>query len=123
MEKEREAEALANAEKEAARKEYENLKAQANDMRNLILTNPYDVKGKIYEVSGKRIQLWSKSIGLYQTADDFTFLADFGPSSAPYFFYEGLSRGADPYEYTTRLGAQKIVPRLNVLYFKEMGAQ
>jgi hypothetical protein len=119
LDKERKAEAVARAREEARKRERENLKAQAQDMGTLILTNPYDVKGKVYEIVGTRFQLFGKSTALYE-AGNFVFLADFGSSSAPYVL-KGLARGADPYRYLTTAGAQNIVPSLRVLFWDQIG--
>jgi hypothetical protein len=121
LEKERKTEALARAKEEARKRERENLKAQAKDMGTLIITNPYDVKDRLYEVTGIRFQLFGKSTALYQ-ADNFTFFADFGSSSAPYLF-QGLARGLDPYKYLTTSGAQNIVPSLRLLFWDEIGTE
>jgi hypothetical protein len=121
LEKERKAEALARAKEEARKRERENLKAQAKDIGTLIITNPYDVKDNLYEVTGIQFQLFGKSTALYN-AGTFVFLADFGSSSAPHFF-QGLARGADPYKYLTTSGAQNIVPSLKVLFWDEIGTE
>jgi hypothetical protein len=119
LEAQRKAEAAARAKEEARKKQRENLKAQAKDLKTLILANPYDVSNKIYEAVGFRFQILSKSVALYRATDTFFFLADFGSSSAPYAF-QGFVRAVGPYEYETVSGAKNTVPRLNVLFWDEL---
>ena len=121
----RKAEAVAQAKEEKARakaeanqREYERLKAQAKNMYTLIMTNPYDVKDNIYEVTGIRFSLLSQSVALYK-ADTFIFLADCGSTSAPYIL-QGIARGVGPYSYLTTLGTQNTVPRLKVLFSRKI---
>ncbi|TET44162.1 hypothetical protein E3J62_11100 [candidate division TA06 bacterium] len=103
------------SEKRAKKAEYERLRAKCRGMDVLVMTNPYDIKDKLFDVTGSRFQLISRTVALYQ-ADTYVFLVDFGNKSAPYMF-DGIARGVGAYAYTTVLGTRKTVPSLKIIFF------
>jgi hypothetical protein len=115
---EQKVEGARRAKQEAKQREIEELKAKAEKLPAIMLANPYDTKGKLYEVVGMQFQLLSKSVALYNTDNKFVFLADFGSSSAPRLF-KGIARAGEPYSYPGTDGTVHIVPRLKVLHIIE----
>lgn len=85
---------------------------------NLVLENPYAVKGRCFEFIGERFQIISKSTALYK-ADTFICLVSFDKESfAPFAITEGIVEGIGPFTYRTVLGAPRVVPWVKVLFYK-----
>lgn len=80
------------------------------DVGDLISTNPYDVKGKCFAFVGEKLQILSRTVGLYRLGSDLVYYINFGSDSAPGILYQGYVRGVGIYQYETVMGASKIVP-------------
>ena len=79
-------------------------------VRDLISTNPYDVKGRCFEFFGQKLQILSRSIGLYSLSPELVYYIDFGSNSAPANYYRGYVKGVGAFQYETVSGAVKTVP-------------
>lgn len=82
-----------------------------DSLYSLLLTNPYDVEGKCFEFAGNTMQVLSRTTGLF-TQSGQVFYIDFGNQAIPNIGFQGIVKGVGVYEYITRLGVLKKIPRL-----------
>ena len=106
------AEKHAQRERERQRKIAKICPKGVGSVRDLISTNPYDVKGRCFEFFGQKLQILSRSIGLYSLSPELVYYINFGSNSAPANYYRGHVKGVGAYQYETVRGAVKTVPSL-----------
>jgi len=97
----------------------------AGDIRDLFFDNPYDLVGKCLNIQASRLQLLSRTVGLYiPVVGENPLLIDFTPDSAPalFGFRSGqpgdkgyILKGTGVYKYRTVRGDLLIIPKFRVI--------
>jgi len=77
----------------------------------LSFDNPYDVQGRCFEFSGKRVKVFERTRALYLSDNNFFYL-DFGTFSAPLYISNSIVRGIGTYKDVSTSG---IIPKLLVM--------
>ncbi|MBI1821153.1 MAG: hypothetical protein HY036_01775 [Nitrospirae bacterium] len=79
--------------------------------------NPYDSKGRCYRLLGQQQQLLNRTTAIFSLNGDpqSFYYVDFGSGSAPRFLNGMLAKGQGAFEYSTVLGAKKVIPSLKVV--------
>lgn len=80
----------------------------------MLQSNPYDIAGKCFYVTGSNIQFLGKSAALFMLFRE-PFYIDFGTKSAPKGVWEGYVKGVGAYEYVDTYGASRAVPKVKAL--------
>jgi hypothetical protein len=93
------------------------LSGQFRNQDEIDSLNPYEIKGAVFLLTCKHLQLLDKYSGLYSLTDGngSTVWINFYPDPAPKNTRYVIGKGLEPFKYNSTFGEKKIIPSFHAL--------